>query len=94
MTSPNTNAIMSSVDKKYYGVAASMDVTTRNIGMTLSMGILILLMSLYLGTAQITPEYYGVFVESSRIALIIFCGLCLACILISAVRGKTIVERQ
>jgi MFS family permease len=87
-TSPNTNAVMSSVERKYFGVVASMDVTTRNIGITLSMGIVLLLFSLYMGTAQITPEYYCAFVESIKMAFMVFSGLCLCCVAISAARGK------
>jgi MFS family permease len=87
-TSPNTNAVMSSVERKYFGVVASMDVTTRNIGITLSMGIVLLLFSLYMGTAQITPQYYSAFVESVKMAFIVFAALCLCCVGISAARGK------
>ncbi len=89
-TAPNTNAVMSSVERKYFGVVASMDVTTRNIGMTLSMGIVLLLFSLYMGTAQVTPEYYSAFVESIKMAFILFSGLCLCCVCISAARGKLV----
>lgn len=89
-SSPNTNAIMSSVEKKYYGVASAIDSASRNVGMTFSMGILMLLFSLYMGTAQITPEYYAAFVESIRTAFLIFSGLCLCCIFISSTRGKVV----
>jgi len=89
-TSPNTNAVMSSVERKYFGVVASMDVTTRNIGITLSMGIVLVLFSLYMGTAQIKPEYYLAFVESIKAAFMVFSGLCLCCVIISATRGKLV----
>ena len=94
VTSPNTNAIMSSVDKKYFGVAASMDVTTRNIGMTLSMGIFILLLSLYMGSAPITPNNYDGFIESIRTILTICCIICLISIVVSAIRGKITFEKH
>lgn len=87
---PNTNAIMSSVERKHYGVASAMEMATRSVGMAFSMGILMLLFSLYLGTAQITPEYYTAFVDSFRMALIIFAGFCICCIVASSVRGKTV----
>lgn len=87
---PNTNAIMSSVDKKYYGVASATEMATRSLGMAFSMGILMLLFSLYMGTAQITPEHYAAFVDSIRMALIIFAGFCVCCIVVSSVRGKTV----
>jgi len=91
---PNINAIMGSVEKKYYGVASAMDSTTRNIGMTFGMSILMLLFSLNMGTAQITPEYYTEFVESIRTALLIFSGICLCCIFVSFARGKVVFTQK
>ncbi len=86
-TSPNTNSIMSSVDRKYYGIASATQATTRNIGITFSMSIIMLLFSLYMGNAQITPEYYPSFVQSIRIAFIAFAGLCVISVVFSAARG-------
>jgi hypothetical protein len=88
VVSPNTNAIMSSVAKKYYRVAASIDATTRTVGMTFGMSLVLFLFSLYMGTAQIKPEYYTAFVKSIRIAFLIFCGFCFCSIFVSAARGK------
>jgi MFS family permease len=89
-TSPNTNAVMSSVEKNYFGVVASIDVTTRNVGITFSMGIVLLLFSLYMGTAQVTPEHYVNFVASIKTALIIFSTICVCCICVSALRGRLV----
>ncbi len=86
--SPNTNAIMGSVEQKYYGVASASQATFRDIGITSGMGILMLFLSINMGTAQITPEYYDAFVESIRMATIIFAAMCIAGISISATRGK------
>lgn len=91
---PNINAIIGSVEKKYYGIASAIDSTTRNVGMTFSMSILMLLFSLHMGTAQITPEYYPDFVESIRIAFLIFSGICLCCIFVSLLRGKVVFTQQ
>jgi MFS family permease len=88
--SPNTNAIMSSVERKYYGVASAIQATSRDIGITLGMGTVMLLFSLLMGAVQVTPEYYGAFVESIRAALTIFAIAAFCCIFISAARGKLI----
>jgi EmrB/QacA subfamily drug resistance transporter len=93
-TSPNTNAIMSSVDRKYYGVASAIQVTTRDIGISFGMGIMMLLFSLYMGTAQITPEFYPAFVESISTGFIVFAGICFCCIFVSTARGKVIWNPQ
>ncbi len=87
-SSPNTNAIMSSVGKKFYGVASGTLGTMRLIGQMFSMGIVMLLFATYLGRVQITPEYYPLFVKSSNIAFIIFAALCFGGIFASLIRGK------
>jgi len=75
-SSPNTNAIMGSVDKKYLGVAAGVVATMRTSGMTLSIGIVMILFSVYIGKAQITPEYYPAFLTSVKVSFVIFTALC------------------
>ncbi|KAF5428638.1 MFS family permease, partial [Candidatus Methanomarinus sp.] len=71
-SSPNTNAIMTSVEKRYYGIASGTLGTMRLVGQMLSMGIAMLLFALFIGRAQITPEYYSPFVESIKAAFMIF----------------------
>jgi hypothetical protein len=87
-SSPNTNAAMGVVEKKFYGVASGILATMRLLGMIVSMGVVMLLFALYLGQVQITPEYYGVFLQSSSIAFIIFAALCFLGIFASMARGK------
>lgn len=70
--SPNTNAIMGSVDGKSLGVAAGTLGTMRTAGMMVSMGIMMILFSLYIGQAEITPAYYPQFLTSVRTGFIIF----------------------
>jgi MFS family permease len=86
--SPNTNSIISSVDSKDYGVASAFEPTMRTVGISFGMGILMLLFSLQMGTAQITPEYHAAFVDSLRAAFIVFIIACAAAIIFSAMRGK------
>lgn len=69
--SPNTNAIMGSVAKKSLGVAAGTLGTMRTAGMMVSMGIIMILFSLYIGDAEIVPEYYPQFLSSVRTGFII-----------------------
>lgn len=87
-SSPNTNAVMSSVEKKFLGVASATLGTMRLTGHMLSMGIVTLLFSIYLGRVQITPEYYLLFLKSSNVAFLIFCTLCFGGIFASLSRGK------
>jgi MFS family permease len=87
-SSPNTNAIMSSVEKRYYGVASGMNGTMRLLGQMLSMGIAMMIFALVIGPVEITPEYYPEFVLSLHYAFILFTVLCLIGIFASLVRGK------
>ena len=64
--SPNTNAIMGAVVKKSLGVAAGTLGTMRTAGMMVSMGIIMILFSLYIGDAEIIPEYHPEFLSSAR----------------------------
>jgi EmrB/QacA subfamily drug resistance transporter len=88
-SSPNTNAIMSSVERKFYGVASATLATMRLTGQMLSQGIALLVFALYIGRVEITPEYYPQFLESARTAFIIFAALCFGGIFASLARGKT-----
>jgi len=87
-SSPNTNAVMSSVEKRYYGVASGTLGTMRMTGQMLSMGIIMLIMSIYIGRVKITPEYFGLFLKSARTAFVIFSILCLGGVFASLSRGK------
>jgi EmrB/QacA subfamily drug resistance transporter len=87
-SSPNTNAIMSSVKMKFYGVTSATLATMRQVGMALSMGTAMLLFSLFIGRVQITPEYYRPLLTSVDTAVIIFTVLCVGGIFASLARGK------
>jgi EmrB/QacA subfamily drug resistance transporter len=87
-SSPNTNAVMSSVDKRFYGVASATLATMRQVGMTFSMGIAMLIIAVYMGRVEITPVYFSSFLMSTRIAFISFTALCFLGIFASLARGK------
>lgn len=87
-SSPNTSAIMGSVERKLYGVASGMVATMRFLGQMLSMGIVMLIFSLYIGRSQIGPDNYSQFLLSLRQSFLIFTGLCLLAILASLARGN------
>jgi MFS family permease len=89
-SSPNTNAIMSSVEKRFYGVASGMNGTMRLLGQMLSMGIAMMIFAIFVGPVEITPEYYPQFVLSLHYAFILFTVLCVNGIFASLVRGKNI----
>jgi EmrB/QacA subfamily drug resistance transporter len=87
-SSPNTNAVMSSVEKRFYGVGAATLGTMRLIGQMLSMGIAMVIFALHLGSARIGPENYPLFLVSVRTVFSIFAALCFGGIFASLARGK------
>jgi EmrB/QacA subfamily drug resistance transporter len=87
-SSPNTNAVMSSVEKRFYGVASGTLGTMRLTGQMFSMGIAIFVFAIHLGHTQITPEYYPVFLKSMRSAFIFFGALSVVGVFASLARGK------
>lgn len=86
--SPNINAVMSSVGKRFYGVASGMLGTMRLTGQMLSVGIAMLIFALYIGRVQITPEYHHLFVKGIKAIFSIFAILCSLGIFASLARGK------
>jgi EmrB/QacA subfamily drug resistance transporter len=88
-SSPNTNAVMSSVEKKFYGVASGVLGTMRLTGQMFSMGVALLLFALYIGRKAIVPEYYPVFLKCMKMAFLISAFLCFLGIFASIARGRT-----
>ncbi len=87
-SSPNMSAIMGSVEKRFYGVASAILGTMRLLGQMLSMGIATVLFALFIGRVEITPEYYPLFLASTRTAFAVFAALCVAGIFASLARGR------
>lgn len=87
-SSPNTNAVMSSVERRFYGIASGILGTARLTGQMLSMGIAMLVFAVYIGGAQITPQYYGLFLVSVRVIFIILSILCTLAVYASYARGS------
>lgn len=91
-SSPNTNAIMSSVNRRLYGVASAMVSTMRVLGQTLSMGISAVVFTSIIGRTQIQPENYPLLITSIKLIFTIFTILCIVGIFTSLNRGKLIRE--
>jgi EmrB/QacA subfamily drug resistance transporter len=87
-SSPNMNAVMSSVERRFYGVAAGTVSTMRLVGQMLSMGLAMLVFAVVIGRVEITPEVYVQFLSGVRIAFIVFAALCFAGIFASLARGR------
>ena len=85
---PNASAVMSSVENRFYGMASGTLSTMRVTGMAFSMGIAVLLFSIYIGKVQITPETYPVFLRCTKLAFTFFVVLCFGGVFASLARGN------
>ena len=86
-SSPNMNAIMSSVDKRYLGLASGSAATMRLLGQMFSMGIVTMVIAFFMGRIQITPETYPLLLKSVRYCFGFFSVLCVCGIFASLSRG-------
>jgi MFS family permease len=89
-SSPNSNAIMSSVEKRQLGNASGMLGTMRNVGQTFSMAIALMLLTLYMGQEKINPDNYPQLMSSMKTGFVIFSILCFAGIFASLARNKSL----
>ncbi|MCP5496341.1 MAG: MFS transporter [Leptospiraceae bacterium] len=87
-SSPNTNMIMSSVERKFYGVASATVSTMRATGMMFSMAIASLCVHIFVGEQQITDLNIDSFIHSSKIVFIVFTLLCMVGVFSSLVGKK------
>ena len=77
-SSPNMNAIMSSVPPKDAPTASASQATMRTIGQTMSLGLLTLIFAWVMGNLKLAPQYASMIVNASQI----ICAICtVACML-------------
>lgn len=87
-SSPNTNAVMGSVEKSVYVVASATLGTVRLVGQMLSMGFTLIILKLHVGSVRLTPDAYPRFLTGSRVAFSLFAALCAAGVFASLARGR------
>ncbi|MCK4690752.1 MAG: MFS transporter [Desulfuromonadales bacterium] len=75
-SSPNVSIIMGSVEPRYLGIASGLNSSMRTLGMMTSMMIITLIFSYLMHGQPVTAETQPAFLSSMRLALLIFCGLC------------------
>lgn len=88
-TSPNTNAIMSSVDRQNLGIASGINATMRVFGQTISMMMATIFISIYLDKSVLSASNTSQLVKSMHLYFIFFSVLCLAGIWFSLQRNKS-----
>ncbi len=86
-SSPNTNAVMSSVQSHRFGLASATLSTTRQVGMVLSMGIATLFISSSAGAIQLEPSQSLLLIDAMRSTFLLCTVACLVGIVASVFRG-------
>lgn len=87
-SSPNTNAIMGTVESRLYGVASTTVTTMRVLGQMSGMGVVLLVLVLFMGSSTLNPEIYPEFMTSTRISFVIFSVLSFIGVLASLAGGN------
>ncbi len=87
-SSPNTNAVMSSVESRFYGLASGTVATMRTIGQVVSVALVELIFALIIGQEVITPSSSHLFLQSNQLVFLLFTMLCFLGIFASLARGK------
>lgn len=87
-SSPNTNAIMSSVSRSHYGFAGATVSAMRQIGMMFSMAVVTVTMTLFIGSSEILSANAEQFIVSCRYAFALFALMCFGGIFASLARGN------
>jgi EmrB/QacA subfamily drug resistance transporter len=93
-SSPNSNAIMSSVEKKHLGVASGVVGTMRMIGQMMSMGIAMMILSVFIGKQTINPSTYPGLMKGMRTGFLIFSILSVFGIFASLARNKKLGDKN
>lgn len=86
--SPNTNSVMSSVDRQSLSIASATLATMRLIGQMLSMGVTMMVLAVFIGHVQIAPPVFPQLQSSIRACFVIFTVLCFGGIFASLARGQ------
>ncbi|MCD6454857.1 MAG: MFS transporter [Candidatus Aminicenantes bacterium] len=88
-SSPNTNALMSSVERKYIGMTSGTLATMRRLGQMTSIAIATLMFSMIIGKNKISAENISLFIKSIRFAFITFTILGIIATVLSLLRMKS-----
>ena len=87
-SSPNMNAIMGAVEKRYLGIASGAVSTMRLLGQMSSMAIAMVIFALFIGQEKISPANYDLFLKSVYVSFMVFGFLCLLGNFFSFRRGE------
>ena len=89
-SSPNTNMVMSSVERRFFGVASATLATMRTTGMMFSMAIASLSVHIFVGKQKINDTNIESFIHSSQVIFAVLTVLCIVGVFSSFVGKKSL----
>lgn len=87
-SSPNTNAVMSSVQPRFYGIASSTLGTMRLVGQASSMAVVTMVIAIYIGHSSFNASNAPALLSSMHTSFRVFTVLCVLGIFASLARGQ------
>jgi MFS family permease len=87
-SSPNTNAVMSSVEPRFLGIASAIIATMRTTGQMMSLGIATLIIHIFIGEAKVDSSNMSAFLDAVRVGFIAFTIVCVLGVFASLAGGK------
>lgn len=84
-TTPNTNAIMSSVPPKETSNASAAQSAMRTIGQSMSLGLLTLVFAWIMGSLKLSAQYSDLIIQSSQLICLICTVICIIAVFASLV---------
>jgi MFS family permease len=87
-SSPNMNAIMTSVERQHYGTSSALVSTMRQLGQVVSMTIAMIIISTFIASGSNLPPNGDSFIQGMHVAFLIFGALCVVGVVASISRGK------
>jgi EmrB/QacA subfamily drug resistance transporter len=87
-SSPNTNAVMSSIESRFLGIASATIATMRVTGQMMSLGIATMIIHIFIGESKVNAANLPQFLGAVRAGFIVFTILCSLGVFASLAGGK------
>ncbi|MCJ7445249.1 MAG: MFS transporter [Methanotrichaceae archaeon] len=86
---PIVKRVLDSINREMHATGSSLVEMMRLVGQTLSMAIVVLFFTFYLGGTEIVPKYYDAFLASLNVIFLAFFVLCLISLILTVLIGQS-----
>ena len=88
-SAPTNRNFLESLSSKFYGVGSATLSTMVYIGQAVSLGVLLFILTSYMGNVQLLPENYSLFMQGLRVSFLIFAvSSAIGAVVTLMIRGK------